>query len=165
VPCSTICSCRTKTEPRAAHGYGAIFEPTELKEKGFSKSERIVSQKLIDELFTSGQSHSLTAFPLRAVYAMHAMAPQGKTHTPVQLLLSVPKRRFKHAVDRNRVKRQLREAFRKNKSMLAANVPEGQSVAMAFIWQSDKHFPSDDVDHRVVSLLQRIAKQLNPQKP
>ena len=136
-----------------------------MKANGFTKSERIVSQKLIDSLFTSGQSHSLAAFPLRAVYALRQQPSLPPAEATVQLLLSVPKRRFKHAVDRNRVKRQLRAAFRKNKPLLAARVPEGQSVAMAFIWQADKHFPSAEVDQRVVSLLQRIAQKLPPQNP
>ena len=134
-----------------------------MKKQGFSKLERIVSQKLIDELFTSGQSHSLTAFPLRAVFLLGAVCQSetnDKSVAQLQLLLSVPKRRFKHAVDRNRVKRQLREAFRKNKQLLADAIPEGQAVALALIWMSDRHAPSADVEQRVVSLLKRIASTI-----
>ena len=125
-----------------------------MKNKGFRKQERIVSQKLIEELFTSGQSHSLTAFPLRAVF----LNEDGKQNeNAVKLLLSVPKRRFKHAVDRNRVKRQLREAFRKNKHLLVDIIPEDQSLALAFVWMTDRHMLSADVEQRVVTLLKRIA--------
>ena len=123
-----------------------------MKKQSFPKQERIVSQKLIDELFTSGQSHSLTAFPLRAVFLPGA--------AQLQLLLSVPKRRFKHAVDRNRVKRQLREAFRKNKQLLADVLPDGQAVALAFIWMSDRHASSAVVEQRVASILKRIASTI-----
>ena len=132
-----------------------------MKEQSFSKQERIVSQKLIDELFTSGQSHSLTAFPLRAVYFVRDGQGQSLASAPaVQLLLSVPKRRFKHAVDRNRVKRQLREAYRKNKQLLTGSVPSGQLLALAFVWQTDRHLPSVEVEKRVASLLKRIAATL-----
>jgi len=147
---------------------------------GFIKSERIVSQKLIDELFTGGQSHSLTAFPLRAVYLLTQQKPSAEavaatsTSAPIittnahpteakpvaQLLLSVPKRRFHHAVDRNRVKRQLREAYRTSRHMLTDHVPADKQVALAFIWMADKHFPSADVAQRVQQLLRRIAKQI-----
>lgn len=134
-----------------------------MKINGFPKQERIVSQKLIDELFTSGQSQSLTAFPLRAVFLNGNENGNNNGNgngNAVKLLLSVPKRRFKHAVDRNWVKRQLREAFRKNKSLLASAVADGQCLALAFVWMSDKHIPTAVVEQRVVTLLNRIAQKL-----
>ena len=57
----------------------------------------------------------MAAFPLRVVYVNKERA-QGEV--PVQILISVPKKRFKHAVDRNRVKRQVREAYRLHKQVL-----------------------------------------------
>ena len=126
------------------------------KQEGFPKSERIVSQKLIDELFTSGQSHSLAAFPLRAVYLLR----EEPCPATAQVLISVPKRHFKHAVDRNRVKRQLREAWRKNKQLLTDHLLEDKSVALAFIWLSDQHLPTVEIEQRVVNLLRRMAEKL-----
>ena len=130
-----------------------------MKTQGFSKQERITSQKVIDALFTSGQSYSLTAFPLRAVYIVREK--QSPLTPVVQLLISVPKRRFKRAVDRNRVKRQLREAFRKHKQLLSAHMAEEQTVAVAFVWLSDSHFSSAHIEKQVVSLLKRIAEKLS----
>jgi ribonuclease P protein component len=80
--------------------------------------------------------------------------------TPVQLLISVPKKRFKHAVDRNRVKRQIREAFRQHKDLLWQVVPEEQRLLLAFIWLSDEHRPSKEVTQRVVGLMERISEKL-----
>lgn len=76
------------------------------------------------------------------------------------MLLSVPKKRFKHAVDRNRIKRQLREAYRHNKGLLADLMPADKAVDIAFIWQASTHLPTKAVEQRVVSLLNHIAQKL-----
>lgn len=122
----------------------------------FSKKERVVSKKLIESLFEKGDSHSLAAFPLRVVY-LQRERPQGEM--PVQILISVPKKRFKHAIDRNRVKRQVRESYRYNKQAVWDIIPEDKQLLIAFIWLSDRHYPTDEVQKRVVTLLQKIANR------
>ena len=122
----------------------------------FGKRERIVSQKLIDGLF-GGSNQSLVAFPLRIVYLYKERA---KDEPPVQVLMSVPKKRFKHAVDRNRVKRQLREAYRRHKDIVDSVLGEEEGLAIAFIWLSDRHAPSAVIDQRVTTLLEKMAKKV-----
>ena len=121
----------------------------------FKKEERIVSNLLIETLFEKGNSQSLSAYPLRAVYLR---TEHREGCAPVQLLISVPKKKFMHAVDRNRVKRQIREAYRKNKAILEGTVGEEQMLLIAFIWLSDRHFATNEVEKRVVSLLKQMAK-------
>ncbi len=123
----------------------------------FGKEERIVSKKLIETLFDGSESLSALAFPLRVVY-MQTERKQGDE--PVRILISVPKKRFKHAVDRNRVKRQIREAYRQNKQLLRELVPEDKCFYLAFIWLSDKHYKSEEITERCISLLQKIAKRI-----
>jgi len=122
----------------------------------FSKKERIVSNKLMETLFEKGDSQAVTAFPLKAVY-LPIDKPQGGT--PAQVLISVPKKRFKHAVDRNRVKRQVREAFRHHKEIIYERIATDKQLLVAFIWLSDRHYVSSEVEQRIVRLLKKIAQQ------
>ncbi len=123
----------------------------------FRKAERIVSQKQIDELFGSHRSQSMAAFPLRAVYIIKE---RQEGQQPVQILISVPKKRLHHAVDRNRTKRQIREAYRHHKQLLADTIGSQQAVDIAFIWLTDQLQPSPQIDNCVKNLLQRIARKL-----
>ena len=119
------------------------------------KRERLVSRKLIDALFSG--SRSMAAFPLRVVYIKKDCAQEDE---PVQILVSVPKRHFKHAVDRNRVKRQVREAYRHHKVLLHEALPAGQQLLLAFIWLSSQHVPTHEVERCVVSLMNRVAEKV-----
>lgn len=123
----------------------------------FNKRERLVSQRLIDMLFGQSASHSLAAFPLRAIYNVRE---RHEGDEPIQILVSVPKKRFHHAVDRNRVKRQVREAYRQHKQRLYDALPPDKALLVAFVWLSDRHLPTDEVASRVESLIQRISERL-----
>lgn len=82
----------------------------------FSRNERLKSRKLISRLFREG--HSYMAYPLRVVWLPVSPEEQlaaGFDGIPAQLAISVPKRAFKSAVQRNRLKRRIREAYRLNK--------------------------------------------------
>lgn len=122
-----------------------------------SKEERICSKKLINELFT-GNGRSMTTFPLRVVFMKRTIVDDQPR---AAMLVSVPKRYFKHAVDRNRVKRQVREAFRRNKSIITQNLTDDHdAVAMAFVWLTNEKYPSSEVENRMVRLLTRISECL-----
>lgn len=120
------------------------------------KSERQHRRTIIGKLFESG-SRSMSAFPLRVVY----MPIKKEEETPcVSMLVSVPKRHFKRAVKRNRVKRQVREAYRLNKHVLIdmlADKPYGMVVA--FIWLDKEMRSTEEVIRKVKILLSRIAEK------
>lgn len=125
------------------------------------KKERLCSRTLIERLFSGGGSRSLSAFPLRVVYMVknrENLEPQA------QMLISVPKRYFKRAVKRNRVKRQVREAFRHNRQLLIDELNSREKfdevVVMAFIWLDDKLHDSAEVDAKVSNLLKRISEKV-----
>ena len=123
----------------------------------FRKQERMVSNLLIEALFDSGKSRSVTAFPLRAVY--HT-TERREGSAPVQVLISVPKKRFRHAVGRNRVKRQIREAYRHHKAILTEKVAEGKQLAVVFIWLADELYESAQVERSVKHLLEKVAERV-----
>lgn len=122
------------------------------------KEERMASKRLIDKLFRGGDSHSLVSFPIRLVYLLDNRG-DGDTTAQKQILISVPKRCFKRAVKRNRVKRQIREAYRRNKNYLP-DLDEGRTLLMAFIWLDDQLHSSETVEKKVVKLLQRMSERL-----
>jgi ribonuclease P protein component len=124
--------------------------------QGFPKREHVVGKRLMEQLFGSG-SRSAVAYPLRVVYCQ---VDRQLTGVPVQVLISVPKKCFKHAVDRNRVKRQLREAYRHHKALLDGCVPEGYRLAVAFIWLTPNHQASQLIEKRVIALLKQIGETI-----
>lgn len=126
-----------------------------MSEFGFKKKERMVSTIDIERLFSSG-SRSISIYPVRAVYRKDVEGDE-----PLMVLISVSKRHFKHAVDRNRAKRQIREAFRQNKQMLRDTLSvKHQKIHIAFIWMADRPQPSAIVSKSIVHLLELIAERL-----
>ena len=123
----------------------------------FRKQERIVSKQLIETLFDKGDSQSLVAYPLRAIYTK---TERRTDCAETQILISVPKKRFKHAVDRNRVKRQVREAYRHHKQILTEKVQQAQTLAIAFIWLAAECHESATVEKSVKRLLGKVADRL-----
>lgn len=123
-----------------------------------SKEERIHGHRLIEKLFCGERTSSTTVFPLRVV----CLDVESETNVPkVRMLVSVSKRHFKHAVDRNKVKRQLREAYRKHKCLLLETLEEKPGVAslVAFIWLDNKLHDTAYVEQRMVRLLQKLAER------
>ena len=122
----------------------------------FKKSERLCSRILMDRLF-QGDNLSVSAYPLRAVFLPVDLTEQEG----VSVLMSVPKKRFHDAVDRNRVKRQLREAYRKHKHALAEQMAtRKQGLLIAFIYVSAQIESTAYIEKRMTRLLEKIAETL-----
>ena len=128
---------------------------------GLKKSERLTSQLVIEKLFAGGNA-SMAAFPLRIVFMqMKKDGSDGNAEPPVSILVSVPKKRFRHAVDRNRMKRLVREAYRLNKHILW-NALEGKDFRMvlAFVCITDTLPSFYAVNKSMTKALTRIAEKV-----
>ncbi|MCR5820271.1 MAG: ribonuclease P protein component [Bacteroidaceae bacterium] len=78
-----------------------------------------------------------------------------------QVLISVGKRKFKHAVDRNHAKRQMREAWRLNRDILIPSLVGVSSINIAFIWLAKEPQESEVVHRKMRNILHRIAEQIS----
>ena len=93
----------------------------------FKKLEKLKSKKKIEQLFLEGSS--VTAFPLRLMYLQSSF----KDGTNIKISVSVSKRNFKKAVDRNRIKRLMREAYRLNKNSYFNNITTQYALMILYI--------------------------------
>ena len=132
---------------------------------GLTKTERLTSQLVIDKLFAGGNA-SMAAFPLRIVYMQMEKQEgsqqwDGVQQPPVSILVSVPKKRFRHAVDRNRMKRLVREAYRLNKHILWNALQEKSfRLAIAFVCITDTLPTFRSVNKSMRKALIRIGERV-----
>lgn len=125
------------------------------------KAERLNSKILIGKMFEGGVSKSFSIFPIRVVY-MPVEQGEASASILISVLISVSKRRFKRAVKRNRVKRQIREAYRKNKSILLECLQgREQHLAIAFIYLSDELTATAELEEKMKIALSRISEKLS----
>jgi ribonuclease P protein component len=128
-----------------------------LSPLGLSKAERIHSRLVVESLFSSRNS-SIAVYPLRIVWTIDE-STEGTA--PASVLVSVPKKRMHHAVNRNRMKRMVREAYRLNKQTLLSRLEgSGCHVDIAFICIADNVPTSSQVSKSVVKALARISDSI-----
>ena len=117
----------------------------------FPKSEKLKSTKTIERLFLEGKS--INSFPVRLLYLEQGSKPV------TQAAFAVSKRNFKTAVSRNRIKRQLREAYRTHKQLLTAN--NGKNFAFLFLYIGKDRPHYSELEAAIVELLKKLADEIN----
>ncbi len=117
----------------------------------FPASEKLKSKILIDTLFTEGKS--IKQFPIKLLYHPIKNPEISTCKTGV----SVPKRNFKKAVDRNHLKRLMREAFRKNKYLVESNL--NRKYALMFIFTARKKYDVQEISDCIIQLLNKLIEK------
>lgn len=121
----------------------------------FGKAEKLCHQKDIDELFKKGTS--FVAYPLRVIYFKKSNnADQEKI---IKVLISVPKRNFKRANKRNRIKRLIRETYRLNAGELKNSLVD-ESLDVAFLFLAKEIPTYDEVEKGMKKALQTLKKAI-----
>ena len=114
----------------------------------YSNKDKLKSKKLIEQLFAEGQS--VSAFPLRLVYLPYEFEDEAFVKTGV----SVSKRHFKKAVDRNYIKRLLREVYRLHKNAYFNNMTTQYALMILYIGKEKPDFKQ--VNDKMVRLLDKF---------
>ena len=117
----------------------------------FNKTEKLKSQKLIEKLFLEGKS--VVSYPLRLVFIETTFDDNVKIKAGV----SVSKRHFKNAVDRNRIKRLMREAYRLNKANYFNNITTQYALMILYIGKDGTEF--DAVNEKMNLLFDKFLKE------
>ena len=114
--------------------------------------EHLKSKRVIEQVYANGAS--VTSFPLRAVFIEQ---PQEIQEPTAAILINVAKKRFRHAVDRNLVKRRIREAYRTSKHpFIEALENNGKKMAVAIIYVDNKHNSTAFIRKKMARLLESI---------
>ena len=126
-----------------------------MKQYGLNKYDKLCSSTAIDQLFSRGadsMTKSVMAYPLRAVWRVNEKRTAG---SQIQFLISIPKKRLRHAVDRVKMRRRVREAYRLNKNNYLS--AESDRIDLAFIYVADDLKDYQSIEKAVTRILHKIT--------
>ncbi len=119
------------------------------------RAEILKSKIKLDLVFKEG--NSITQFPIKCIFKKIDLEQNSEK---IQVGFSVPKRLFKKAVDRNLLKRRLREAYRRNKQILKDPIEQKDKQLLLFlIYLANKPLSYQDIEDKIVLILQELKEQ------
>lgn len=121
----------------------------------YPKSEKLKSKNTIDLLFSEGKS--VAKYPLRLVFVEGDFGE----NIPIKMGVSVSKKHFKLAVDRNYFKRVLRETYRLNKHLILENIDK--SYAIMFLYQSKDRLTYEEINLKTIQLFTKFLAAIKPE--
>ena len=122
----------------------------------FKKAERLKSRKIIERIFNR-EGHSLVTFPILTVWLETPL----NSNFPAQATFSVSKKKFKKAVQRNRIKRLMREAYRLNKSKFYESLSaKEKQVAVMFVYIAKEEMTFEEIESKMKQGLKRLRRNI-----
>jgi ribonuclease P protein component len=126
----------------------------------FSKSERLTHERIISRTFSEGRS--VKKYPFILLFREEDL----RVEHPCQVMMSVGKRRFKKAVDRNRIKRLMREAWRMNKSSFFDPITkQNKQMSIILLYVGNKMLTFEESESKIKELALRFEKEIEPTDP
>lgn len=133
------------------------------------KGEKLRHRSLVDSLFRDGES--IYEFPIRMTWRMlnlEELEQNFRDHIPekidkLQMLITIPKKKRRHAVDRVQMRRRIREAYRLNRlplKKMVSEIPSLGTVGIAMVYLHDKNLPYSTIERKMVSLLGKVARRI-----
>lgn len=129
------------------------------KQFTLQKEERLKSRKLIEQLFKEGKSFAQP--PFRVYYILIDITEIGNKEVKLKFGAGVSSKNFRKAVDRNRVKRITREAYRLQKDILVQHVPSGKQLVVFFIYTGRDLPLYKDVYEKMAVTLRKLANKIS----
>ena len=126
----------------------------------YPKTEKLKSKITIDLLFSKGKS--VSKYPLRLVYVESNYGIPEDSDQKLKMGVSVSKKYFKHAVDRNYFKRVLRETYRLNKHLLVDHLDK--PYAMMFFYQTKDRLSYEEINTKTIQLFEKFVLQMKKEE-
>lgn len=123
-------------------------------EQSFKKEERLCSKVVIDQLFADGNSFVIN--PIRTIWIENKHKHEHQY--PAQVLIVVPKKNIPSAVKRNKIKRHMRECYRKNKEILYEGLKSNRTIALALIYTMNNQIIYQEMEKKIILSLRRLVE-------
>jgi|SRR6185312_9307381 len=128
--------------------------PINSNRQTLRKTERLYEKKAIDAIFAEGEA--ITQSPIRLLWKRN----EGKASPAVKAAFTAPRKNFKKAVDRNLLKRRMREAYRKNKYTLIGAIDANlQHYHLMFVYIGKEKVSYAEIENKIVLTLQRLVSK------